>query len=121
MNVQRALVAAAAYSKGKGRGSLQKVAAACLQVAPERLLLGTKNFTIDSRSVGIRATGGRIIRHRARLDRWAVTFTLEWDPTLMTEKEVRRIVDDMAVRVGLLDFRPEKKGPFGRSMVTAWR
>jgi hypothetical protein len=41
--------------------------------------------------------------------------------TLLSEKEVRGIVDNMGSRVGLLDFRPEKKGPFGRCMVTAWQ
>jgi len=29
-------------------------------------------------------------------------------------------VDDTGQRVGLLDFRPEKKGPFGRFVVTRW-
>lgn len=120
VNVQRALVAAAVYSKGKGRASLQKQAAACLMISPERLLLGTKKYTIDSRPVVIKATGGRIIRHRPRQDEWSVDFVLEYDDTLLKESEVRRIVDDMGKRVGLLDFRPACKGPFGRSMVTKW-
>ena len=34
VNVQRALIAGATYSKGKGRGSLQKSVAACLLVSP---------------------------------------------------------------------------------------
>src|SRR5215475_7772791 len=49
INLQRALIAAATYSKGKGRASLQKPAAACLQITPERLALGVKEYNIDSR------------------------------------------------------------------------
>jgi len=120
LNIQRAFVSAATYSKGKGRGSLQRQVAACVFVTPERVLLGVKEYVIDSRAVVIAATKGRIVRHRPKLETWAVTFGVEYDDTLMTETQVRRIVDDTGSRVGLLDFRPEKKGPFGRFIVTAW-
>jgi hypothetical protein len=120
VNVQRALVAGAAYSKGKRGSSLAKSAAACLQVGPERLGLGTKKFTIDSRPVVIAATKGRIVRHRARFEVWELTFELEYDDLLLKPVEVRRIVDDTGVRVGLMDYRPEKKGPFGRFQVISW-
>jgi hypothetical protein len=118
--IQRALVGAAVYSKGKGRGSLQKIVAACVLVSPERVSLGTTTFTVDSRPVVVPATKGRVMRHRPRIDQWALTFTVEWDETLLTPAQMRRVVDDMGARVGLLDFRPEKKGPFGRSVVTHW-
>jgi hypothetical protein len=118
--LQRALVGGAGYSKGKGRGSLAKVAAACLLVSPERLSLGTSDYLVDARPVVIPATKGRVLRYRPRLDKWAVSFDLEFDETLMKATEVRRIVDDTGSRVGLLDFRPEKRGPFGRFMVTEW-
>lgn len=120
VNIQRALVSAAAYSKGKGRATLQKPAAACLMVSPERVSLNQKEYAIDSRPVVIQATKGRILRHRPRLDEWELKFQIEYDDTLLKETEVRRIVDDMGSRVGLLDFRPEKKGPFGRCVVVHW-
>lgn len=119
--LQRALVNGATYSKGKGRSSLQKLAAACLIVSPDRLSLGTKTFAIDSRPVVVPATKGRVVRHRPRFEKWTFAATLDWDETLMTEQQVRRIVDDTGSRVGLLDFRPEKKGPFGRFVVTSWK
>lgn len=119
--LQRALIAGAVFSKGKGRASLQKVAAACILIYPERLDLGTDKYDIDSRAVVVPATRGRIIRHRPRLEKWQVSFTLEYDDVLLKEKEVRKIVDDTGSRVGLLDFRPEKKGPFGRFVVINWK
>ena len=66
--MQRALVGGAAYSKGKGRASLQKPAAACLLVTEAYLLLGTDKYEIDTRPVVIPATKGRVLRHRPRLD-----------------------------------------------------
>jgi hypothetical protein len=119
-NVLRALVSGATYSKGKGRGSLQKAAAASLLVTPEYIDLGTPDYLIDSRRVVVPATKGAVVRHRPRLDDWRVTFTIEYDDALLSPTNVRRIVDDTGTRVGLLEFRPEKRGPFGRFVVTHW-
>lgn len=119
--IQRALVGAATFSKGKGRASLQKVVAAGMTISPEYVGLGTNEYEIDSRPVVIAATKGRIVRHRPRLDEWEITFEMSFDPDLITETQMRRIVDDMGQRVGLLDFRPEKKGSFGRCIVTKWK
>lgn len=121
VNVQRCLVSAASYSKGKGRSNLVRQAAACLLVEPQRISLGTKIFEIDSRPVVVPATKGRVVRHRPRLDNWKIAFTIEYDETLLDEKQVRQIVDNAGSRVGFLDYRPEKKGPFGRAMVTEWK
>jgi hypothetical protein len=118
--IQRTLIGAAVYSKGKGRASLQRVAAACLMVSPERVSLNTDEYTIDSRPVVVPATRGRVMRHRPRLDEWEAAFEIEFDEILITANQVRNIVDDAGKRVGLLDFRPERKGPFGRFIVTNW-
>lgn len=121
INIQRCLVSAAAYSKGRGRSTLQKPVAACVFVDPERVLLGTKEYSIDARAVVVPATRGRVVRYRPRLDNWECSFSLTYDPTLLTEAQLRKVVDDAGNWVGLLDFRPEKKGPFGRFMVVEWR
>lgn len=118
--IQRAFIASASYSKGKGRGSLQKPVAACVMVNPERCDLGVKDYIVDSRPVVVPATKGRVVRHRPRLDNWQTTFEIEFDDNLLTEAQIRRVVDDAGSRVGLLDFRPERKGPFGRFMVIDW-
>lgn len=123
VNVHRALIAGATFSKGKGRGSLQKNASAGLFVDEGALALdpGSSPWVVDSRPVVVPATKGRIVRHRPRFDKWVTSFTVTYDKALLSEQQVRRIVDDTGQRVGLLDFRPEKKGPFGRFVVTNWR
>lgn len=118
--LQRALVSGATYSKGKGRASLQKPVAACVQVTPMELLLGATKYEIDSRRVVVPSTKGAIVRHRPKIVNWKLKFDLEYDPELISADQMRAVVDDTGSRVGLLDFRPEKKGPFGRFMVTRW-
>ena len=117
-NLTRALISGAGYSKGKGRSSLQKEVAAAVFVSPAKLGLGTKTYEIDSRAVVIPATGGRILTHRPRIDDWKVKATVEYDETLLKESDIIKILADTGARVGLMDFRPEKKGPYGRFEVS---
>jgi hypothetical protein len=120
LNVQRAVIAGAGYSKGRGRASLQKPVAACVLVAPEHIPIVPQDWKVDARPVVIPATRGRVMRYRPRFDEWALEFEVEFDPDLITEAQLRRVLDDTGSRVGVLDFRPEKRGPFGRFMVTEW-
>jgi len=118
--IQRALVNAAVFSKGKGRSSLQKTAAACMMVSPEEVGLGTDKYVVDSRPVVMPSTKGRVVRHRPKLEKWKCSFEVEWDEELLNEEQVKKIVEDMGKRVGLLEFSPRCKGPYGRSKIVRW-
>jgi hypothetical protein len=76
---------------------------------------------VDTRAVRIPATGGRILAHRPMFDDWALEFIADVDTDLMNEKLFRAIVDNAGKRVGLGDFRPATKGPYGRYVVTSWK
>ena len=116
--MQRALINGAAYSKGKGRASLQKVAAACFAVLPERIGLGVDKFEVDSRPVVMPATRGRIMRHRPRLDKWEAKFGIEWDEEELTTAQIKKVLQDTGKKVGLLEYRPACKGRYGKFEVT---
>ena len=122
-NIFAAIIAAGSYHKaGKRQLTTQKTSLipAGMWVLDLVCALNTKDWEIDSRSVVIPSTGGRIMCHRPRLDEWAVTFNLEVDPEMFNEKTVRLLVDDAGKKVGLGDFRPSRKGPFGRFVVRNW-
>jgi hypothetical protein len=106
VNFQRGIVAAAAFSKGKGRASLAKIAAAAFFVTTVYLDISPPSWVVDSRPVVIPSTKGRIVRHRPRFDAWEISATLEYDERLLSETQLRRCIDDFGQRVGLLDFRP---------------
>jgi hypothetical protein len=91
-----------------------------ISILSDVLPLNTSHFEVDSRAVVIPSTGGRIMKHRARLDEWKTNFSIEVDKTLFSEKIVRKIIDDAGQKIGLLDFRPDRKGYFGKFKVTKW-
>jgi hypothetical protein len=82
--------------------------------------LNTTDFEVDSRSVVIPATGGRIMCHRPRLDSWKTNFTLEVDEAMFTAEFARLLLEDAGHKVGLGDFRPDRKGPFGKFAISGW-
>ena len=83
-------------------------------------ILHEQTWTVDTRAVVIPATKGRILTHRPMFHTWALVFTASLDTSVVPEKLMRAIVDDAGNRVGLGDFRPARKGPYGRFRVDAW-
>jgi hypothetical protein len=79
------------------------------------------SWEVDSRGVVIPSTGGRIVCHRPRLDQWCLEFTLILDTKMFSSKFIRILVDDAGSKVGLGDFRPARKGIYGRFVVTNWK
>jgi hypothetical protein len=77
-------------------------------------------WEVDTRAVRIPSTGGRILCHRPSFNDWALDFTVYLDTEIMTVKLLREIVDAAGKRIGLGDFRPDCKGPFGKFVVTSW-
>jgi len=80
-----------------------------------------ESWTVDTRAVRIPSTGGRILCHRPCFHDWRLRFTLKVDTDMISLKLMREIVDAAGKRVGLGDFRPDCKGPFGKFVVTRWK
>lgn len=122
-NIFACLVAAGSFHKsGRVKITTQKssLIPAGLSVIELVCPMNTKDWECDSRSVVIPSTGGRVMCHRPRLDKWKTTFTLDVDTDMFDPKFIRLLVDDAGKKIGLGDYRPARKGPFGRFMVSSW-
>lgn len=69
---------------------------------------------------GVTRQRARIMRHRARLEEWSLSFSIEIETSILAESEVKTMLDDSGRRAGIGDFRPAKGGPFGRFTVVHW-
>lgn len=122
-NILACIVGVGSYHKsGRVKLTTQKSSLIPAGITVEDLIcsLGTKDFEVDSRSVVIPATGGRVMEHRPRLDEWQISFTLDVDEEMFSERTVRLLLTDAGRKIGLGDYRPQRKGPFGRFTVTGW-
>jgi hypothetical protein len=95
---------------------------ACVNIIESMIpIKSKKGWSVDSRPVRIPSTGGRILAFRPIFFDWELDFTLELDTDIISLLLLRQIVDDAGKRVGLGDYRPDKKGPFGKYVVTKWQ
>jgi hypothetical protein len=118
-NLRQAIITAAARQKIGRRAATSDMAGA-LYLRPDALPL-TGDWQVDERPVVIPATKGRLVRYRPRFDEWSISGTLAFDERLVDERLVRTCVDEAGMYVGIGDFRPQKKGPYGRFIVTSWQ
>lgn len=123
-NLMRCIIDGGAFFKaGKSKVTTQKssLIPACVDIAGVEIpLIHKDSWTVDTRAVRIPSTGGRILAHRPIFNDWRLDFTLTLDDTVMTSGLLREILDASGGRVGLGDFRPACKGPYGKFNVVKW-
>jgi hypothetical protein len=117
-NIRQSIIGAASRHKIGRRAATTDVAAA-IYVSPFELPL-EEEWHVDSRAVVIKATGGRVIRNRPMFDQWHLNFQLLIDTDLIPEKLMQVILEDAGKLVGLGDWRPAKKGQYGRFTIVSW-
>ena len=124
-NLYRCLIDAGVFFKsGRSKVTTQRsslIPAAVELEGIELPLVSKEGWQVDTRAVRIPATGGRILAHRPVFNDWSIAFTLKVDTTLIGVKLMRELVDAAGRRIGLGDFRPDRKGPFGKFNVVNWK
>lgn len=123
-NLLRCLVEGGRFTKiGKSQVTTAKssILYACVDVqGAEVPIIHKQPWKVDTRAVRIPSTGGRILAHRPMFDDWALEFIVDLDTSILGEKLLRQIIDDAGKRIGMGDFRPQCKGPYGRFVVNNW-
>lgn len=111
----------ASYQKFGKDSARSRISAAVFAMEPSVPLLsqGTGDpiieYEIDSRYVVIKATKGRVMRHRPLVRDWACDLPLELDLDYIVGPDALLPIFNRAGRViGVGDYRPAKRGPFGR-------
>lgn len=124
-NVLRALIEGGLFHKvGKKQVTTQKSSMlfACVDLEGAEIpIIHKQPWKVDTRPVRIPSTGGRILCHRPMFDDWRLEFVMDLDISIMSPRLMRQIVDDAGKRIGLGDFRPATKGPFGKYNVVHWQ
>lgn len=110
--------AGAAHKQKGSRKTLRFVVPSAVRMAEDTVTIlngegPAKNFEVDSRPVTIPATKGRIMRHRPRFDEWGARFTLLVNERLLAVETAHQLLTEAGETIGIGDFRPEKRGPFG--------
>lgn len=123
----RSMIEVGAYHKQKGsRKSLKYIIPAAIVVTADTIPLldlddkPIKDFEVDARPVVIPSTKGRIMAYRPRIEVWQAEIPMEVDTTIIGVDTAHQLLEDAGRKQGVGDFRPEKKGPFGRFQIIKW-
>jgi len=123
-NMFRCLIEAGKFFKaGRSKVTTQKssLLPACVSLLEIEIPIQHKEpWQVDTRAVRIPSTGGRILAHRPCFHDWKLGFEVDLDTDLMGVNLLREIVDAAGKRIGLGDYRPDCKGPFGKFVVSHW-
>ncbi len=123
-NIFRCIMDAGKFFKaGRSKVTTQKssLIPGCLEMHDTYYpIVHEQPWEVDSRPVRIPATGGRILCHRPSFEDWGLDFSMTLDTTILALTMLRDIVDKAGTAIGLGDFRPDCKGPYGRFRVTLW-
>ena len=94
---------------------------ACADIAGLSIPIRHKQpWCVDIRPIVIPSTKGRILCPRPRFDDWSLDFELILDTDIIGPNLIRKVLDDSGKKIGLGDFRPARKGPFGKFTVVHW-
>jgi hypothetical protein len=111
--------------KQKGsRKSLRFVVPCAIRLTTDTIIMRNgdgkpaKSFEVDARPITIPATKGRIMRYRPRFNDWSAAFEFNLNEKLLGVDDAHLLLNEAGEQIGIGDFRPEKRGPFGIFRVT---
>jgi len=119
----RACILSGAKGYRVGKVALGPILSGCVSIEPEDAVAPLTrhgepmtDYAVDIRRAVVQKQG--VLRARARVELpWQVEFEIRWDDDILGEgfpETLRDIITKAGTTIGLIDFRPERKGWFGK-------
>lgn len=121
-HIDRALIEAGKKIKVKGQGkaTYSKLFGSMASVEEFEIIHKKQKYEIHKALVVIPSTKGRVMRYRPMFKEWILEFHIEFEEEIPAEV-VKEALEIAGKYVGIGDWRPEKKGKFGKFQVTEWK
>ena len=122
-HLQGSLVEAGKHKKvvGKGKSTYSKIVGYAVQIEPFEIVHKNPKWEVFSVLAVNPSTKGRNLLHRPILKKWELDFQVVFDETEVPESIMKELLDIAGRIAGLGDWRPAKKGPYGKFQVTSWK
>ena len=104
--------------KGKGKATYSKIIGYAVIIEPSQIIHKIQKIEKHVVLAVNPNTKGRNPLCRPMLKEWKLDFELEFDGDEIPEEVLKEALDYAGKRVGIGDWRPAKKGTFGRFIVT---
>lgn len=124
-HLQGALIEAGKHKKVMGKGTSKatysKIVGYAVEINPFEIVHKNQKWEIFSIQAVNPTTKGRNLLSRPMLKNWELKFEVTFDDTEISQEDLKEIFDIAGKIVGIGDWRPAKKGRFGKFQVTSWK
>lgn len=106
--------------KGQGKATYSKLFGSMVSIKEFELVHQNQTYEIFKALVVIPSTKGRIMRYRPMFTDWKLSFTIESEDEIAKDA-LKEVLEITGKYVGIGDWRPEKKGKYGKFQVTSFQ
>lgn len=121
-HIERALIEAGkkVKVKGQGKATYSKLFGSMISIEEFEILHKKTKYEIFSVLVVIPSTRGRVMRYRPMFKEWVLEFHITFEDEIHPDT-IKESLEIAGKYVGIGDWRPEKKGKFGKFQVTEFK
>lgn len=106
--------------RGQKKATYSKIIGAVLQISPDAIEI--KGKWVEYRTSAVNPmTKGRMMVSRPKFETWSCEFELFIHGDEIAPETMNTLLVDAGQRTGIGDWRPEKKGQFGKFIVTEFK
>jgi hypothetical protein len=122
-HIKGALVEAGKTQKvvGGGKSTYSKIVGYAVEINPFEIIHKKQKWETYSVLAVNPSTKGRNLLHRPMLKEWELNFQVIFEEDQIPPSVLKELFDKAGKFVGLGDWRPAKKGRFGKFQVTSWK
>lgn len=106
---------------GKGKSTYTKIVASTVDVNPFMIRLNSDKWEIFRISAVNPMTKGRMMTSRPKFNKWSAEFEILLNDPAVDSSTINEILDHAGKYVGVGDWRPEKKGMFGKFLISEFK
>lgn len=121
-HIERAMIEAGkkVRVKGQGKATYSKLFGSMVSIVEFELPHKIPDYTTFKSLVVIPSTKGRVMRYRPMFKEWKLNFTIEAEEEIAKDA-IKEVLEIAGKYVGIGDWRPEKKGKYGKFQVTSFQ
>lgn len=104
---------------GRKKATYSKIIGYAVQIEPFEIEHKIQKWEVFS-CLGV-INRGRVLIHRPILKEWELSFQVIFDEEQIPASILKEVFDRAGKFAGIGDWRPQKKGRFGKFQVTSWK
>ena len=106
--------------RGQKKATYSKIVGSVVEINPDAIEIKGKWDEYRVSAVNP-MTKGRMMVNRPKFDKWSCTFEIHVNGDDISKETLNDLLVDAGQKTGIGDWRPEKKGKFGKFMVTKFQ